>query len=218
MGRNRQADGRTHTFFRNEVNHDFPGPACRVGSRSETHPRKCNSTRGCGESHLRLIHPARPSSYGFISDSTVKEQEGTRARSRGAIRPSFASAPLKRQRVQETPGARCTRGLACSVENTRVSHHRFTGTPGVSCAMVLTVSFVLSLVTGLCCHHHRAENSARLERQRRGVRTTRLRRPPTKSFVACQRHARPDGVHRIPHPTSVTIAKRPSWRARDSAR
>src|SRR3984957_6642696 len=36
-----------------------------------------------------------------------------------------------------------------SVESTRVSHHRFTGTPGISCAMVLTVSFVLSPVTGL---------------------------------------------------------------------
>jgi hypothetical protein len=31
-------------------------------------------------------------------------------------------------RARGMPGARCTRGLACSVENTRVSHHRFTGT------------------------------------------------------------------------------------------
>jgi hypothetical protein len=33
------------------------------------------------------------------------------------------------------------------------SHHRFAGTPGLPCAMVLTVSFALSLVTGLSCHH-----------------------------------------------------------------
>jgi hypothetical protein len=39
------------------------------------------------------------------------------------------------------------------IKNTRVSHHRFTGSPGTPCAMVLTVSFALSLVTGLCCHH-----------------------------------------------------------------
>jgi hypothetical protein len=39
------------------------------------------------------------------------------------------------------------------MENTRVSHHRFTGKSGPPCAMVLTVSFVLSLVTGLSCHH-----------------------------------------------------------------
>ena len=29
------------------------------------------------------------------------------------------------------PGARCTRSLACSVKNTRVSHHGRTGTPGI---------------------------------------------------------------------------------------
>jgi len=63
----------------------------------------------------------------------------------------FLRAP-KKQRAQGKPGARCTRSRACSVESTRVSHHRFTGTPGLPCAMVLTVSFVLSRVTGLCCH------------------------------------------------------------------
>jgi len=31
----------------------------------------------------------------------------------------------------------------------------FAGTTGLPCAMVLTVSSGLSLVTGLCCHHHR---------------------------------------------------------------
>src|ERR1700730_5087262 len=41
---------------------------------------------------------------------------------------------------------------AQSVESTRVSHHRFTGTPGLPCAMVLAVSFALSPVTGLVCH------------------------------------------------------------------
>jgi hypothetical protein len=32
------------------------------------------------------------------------------------------------------------------------SHHRFAGTSGLPCAMVLTVSFALSSVTGLSCH------------------------------------------------------------------
>jgi hypothetical protein len=32
------------------------------------------------------------------------------------------------------------------------SHHGHTGSPGIPCAMVLTVSFVLSPVTGLVCH------------------------------------------------------------------
>jgi hypothetical protein len=49
--------------------------------------------------------------------------------------------------------------------------------------MVLTVSFVLSPVIGLCCHRHLAVTTARFERQRRGVRTTRLRRPQRALFV-----------------------------------
>jgi hypothetical protein len=88
--------------------------------------------------------------------------------SRGALRPGYAASispeggrsDLKRGagdprvRAPGMPGARCTRSLVCKMKNTRVSHHRFTGTPGIPCAMVLTVSFELSLVTGLSCHHH----------------------------------------------------------------
>jgi hypothetical protein len=52
--------------------------------------------------------------------------------------------------------------------STRVSHNRFTGTPGISCAMVLTAYFALSPVTGpvtgLCCHRHRRD--AKHHRQR----------------------------------------------------
>jgi hypothetical protein len=54
------------------------------------------------------------------------------------------------------PGAQCTRSRACSVESTRVSHHRSTGNhPAFPHAMVLTVSSVLSPVIGLSCHRHR---------------------------------------------------------------
>src|SRR6202000_6897 len=52
------------------------------------------------------------------------------------------------------PGAQRTRSLVCKMENTRVSHHRYAETSGIPRAMVLTVSFALSLVTGLFCHHH----------------------------------------------------------------
>ena len=52
------------------------------------------------------------------------------------------------------PGARCTRSRAWGVESTRVSHHGRTGiTRHSRTRMVLTVSFVISLVTGLSCHH-----------------------------------------------------------------
>src|SRR6202163_2202427 len=64
---------------------------------------------------------------------------------------------LENQRAQGKPGARCTRSLVCSVLVAHeCSHYRFTGTPGLPCAMGLTVSFVLSPVTGLVCHRHLA--------------------------------------------------------------
>ncbi len=53
----------------------------------------------------------------------------------------------RESRVPVAPAAACA-----SVESTRVSHYRFTGTPGLPCAMVLTVSSGLSPVTGLVCH------------------------------------------------------------------
>ena len=52
------------------------------------------------------------------------------------------------------PGARCTRSLVCIGRKHTSIHHRYPGTPGIPCAMVLTVSFVLSPVTGLVCHRH----------------------------------------------------------------
>jgi hypothetical protein len=64
-------------------------------------------------------------------------------------------SPLK-TRAQGTPGAGCTRSLACkNKKHTSVVTTGSSGSPGIPCAMVLTVSFVLSLVTGLCCHHRR---------------------------------------------------------------
>src|SRR4030088_3709496 len=53
------------------------------------------------------------------------------------------------------PDAQCTRSLACKVESTRVSPHRYSRIhPAFPHAMVLTVSFVLSPVIGLSCHRH----------------------------------------------------------------
>jgi hypothetical protein len=84
-------------------------------------------------------------------------------RSRGAIRPRFARTARPKQRAQGMPGARCARSRACRVENTRVSHHGHTGSPGIPRAMVLTVSFALSPVTGLCCHRHQRKKSRQLD-------------------------------------------------------
>src|ERR1700692_4750552 len=76
--------------------------------------------------------------------------------------------------------------------------------PAFPHAMVLTVSFALSPVIGLCCHRRLADTSARLERQRRGVRTTRLRRPQE----ALSSKAPPAST--ASRPAFVTIASRPS--------
>jgi hypothetical protein len=83
--------------------------------------------------------------------------------SRDALAPELCMfLRLEKQRAQGKPGARCTRSRACRVVSTRVSHHRFTGTPGLPCAMVLTVYFALSLVTGLSCHHRSQETCKQL--------------------------------------------------------
>jgi hypothetical protein len=79
--------------------------------------------------------------------------------------------------------------------------------------MVLTVSFVLSLVTGLFCHHH--------SQDARGVFTNLApasgRQNHTTSPSACTVSRLPTRrVHRIPLPTFVTTAKRPSYRERDA--
>ena len=60
-------------------------------------------------------------------------------------------APL---RAWGMPGTRCTRSLVCIGRKHTSIHHRYPGTPGIPCAMVLTAYVVLSPVTGLFCHRH----------------------------------------------------------------
>jgi hypothetical protein len=51
------------------------------------------------------------------------------------------------------PGARRARSLACKIKkHTSIVTTVTPGSPGIPRAMVLTVSFVLSPVTGLVCH------------------------------------------------------------------
>jgi hypothetical protein len=63
------------------------------------------------------------------------------------------------------PGARCTRSLAWEkIEPHERSHrevHRIH--PAFPHAMVLTVSFALYPVIGLCCHRHRRDTSRQLD-------------------------------------------------------
>src|SRR4051794_26096468 len=84
------------------------------------------------------------------------------------------------------------------------SHHGHTGTPGIPRAMVLTVSFVLFPVTGLCCHRRQQVTTCQLDAS--------IGASEPHDFavrLTCCSSAAPS-VHRIPCPTFVTIAKRPS--------
>jgi hypothetical protein len=89
-------------------------------------------------------------------------QARLRAPRRGS-RPSFFKT-FRPERAWGMPGAQCARSRAWCVENTRVSHHGRTGiTRHSRTRMVLTVSFVLSPVTGLVCHRRRRSCLHRLD-------------------------------------------------------
>ena len=89
-------------------------------------------------------------------------------------------------------------------KNTRVSHHGHAGTPGTPRAMVLTVSFALSRVTGLGCHPRRRNRFHQLDASvgASGPHDFAVRKPGAfvnallASTASC--------------PASVTISSRPS--------
>jgi hypothetical protein len=124
------------------------------------------------------------------------------------MRPSFAKLPPPiKQRAQGRPGARCTRGLMCKMH--KANAHEHTGSAETlrpSPRNGFTAYFVLSSVTGLSCHRRPQEALASWKLDTSvgvsgphdfAVRNSRAR------LARCR-------VHRIPHPTFVTIAKRPS--------
>ena len=131
------------------------------------------------------------------------------------MHPDFANDdPLLN--VEGAGNAGCaarTHGLVCEMKKhtskftTGTSHQ-----PTFPARMVLTVSFVLSPAIGLfvtvtgAMRKHRRQFDASVEASRPHDFAVR---------VSCVRlaHAR---VHRIPRPTFVTIAKRPSFRGRDA--
>jgi hypothetical protein len=150
----------------------------------------------------------------------------TPSHSRRMIRASFAITSRPHiKRAQGKPGARCTRSLACELKkHTSIVTTGSPVSPGLPCAMVLTVSFALSPVTGLFCHrrqwsclrqldasigasgpHDFAVRARLRQRPRRALPVwaasppKRQRRQKTAPLVS--RRCR---VHCIPHPTFVT--------------
>jgi hypothetical protein len=84
--------------------------------------------------------------------------------------------------------------------------------PGLPCAMVLTASFVLSPAIGLSCHR-RKRNAQALSPldasvEASGPHDFAVRKSAVRPRKDCARRL---SVHRIPSPTFVTIASRPSF-------
>jgi hypothetical protein len=101
------------------------------------------------------------------------------------------------------PGARCARSRACSVVNTRVSHHGHTGTTRHSPRNGFNDCFVLSPVTGLFCHRHQRNCFRQLDTS---VGASGPHDFTVRLNTARLRRIR---VHRT-RPAAVTIACRPS--------
>ena len=119
------------------------------------------------------------------------------------VRVLQSAHPRISKRAQGRPGALRTHGPRATKKHAAEPQVR-AGTTGLPCAMVLTAYYrALPGETGLCCHR-RFASSRKTSHLHRGARTTRLRRP--RHVVRQTTHR----VHRIPLPTSVTIAKRPS--------
>ena len=108
-----------------------------------------------GRSSIPETPVLEPRSRGVLDapPSRGMTAEGRRdsAVSRHEMSELFKRTTLEIKRAQGMPDARCTGGRVCSKKHTR-SNHRYTASAGIPCAMVLTVSFVLSSVTMLGCH------------------------------------------------------------------
>jgi hypothetical protein len=156
-----------------------------------------------------------------FSDSIVKqlgERTTSRSRSADRTRGLSRSCPSKARRAQGMPGAGCTHGPRAIKKHAAVTTGS-AGTSGIPCAVVLTVSFVLSPVTRLCCHRHRRD--AKHHRQL----SASLGAPGPHDFsvrvsvvrlraIRALRHYR---VHRISASRVVTIARTPlsvRWNAK----
>jgi hypothetical protein len=98
------------------------------------------------------------------------------------------------------------------VKNTRVSHHRFTGNAQHSLRDGFNGYFALSPVTGLFCHR-RARGFLLENLTPASGRQDHTTSPSASAPLVLRRQ----NVHRIPLPTFVTTAKRPSLSRRDAA-
>jgi hypothetical protein len=124
--------------------------------------------------------------------------------SRHGIAPELFCEPPSKIRGRRECRERVAPAAACATKSTRVSNHRYAAICRHSLRNGFTAYIVLSLVTGLFCHHHSRDNPATLAPASGRQDHTPS---PSASVSLASRHR---CVHRIPLPTSVTTAKRPS--------
>jgi hypothetical protein len=139
--------------------------------------------------------------------SKSQAQQNAVSRRDGA-RGLYEHTPSKGCRESRVPEH--TRSLACEIKkHTSKYTTGLPETPGLPCAMVLTVSFVLSLVSRALL----PPSSARCESIVANLTPASGRQDHTTSpSASAPLVLRRRRVHRIPHPTFVTIAIRPSIR------
>jgi hypothetical protein len=98
-----------------------------------------------------------------ISDLKIFQTEmDAPPHSRGALRPSFATFMSLHKEGAGNAGclSQHPRPHVQIKKAHEPSHHRYNQITGIPCAMVLTVSFALSPVIGLCCHRRRHDAKA----------------------------------------------------------
>ena len=124
---------------------------------------------------------------------------------------SFASKNRGRRecRAPDAPAASCAK-----VESTRVSHHGHAGSPGIPRAMVLTVSFALSPVTGLVCHRRPQETCKKLASRELDA-SVGASGPHDFAVRKISAFVNAPPASTASRLTSVTIAKRPLCAGRD---
>ena len=141
------------------------------------------------------------SSQGLLA-MTLKRQDSAFSR-RNASEVCMNSSSLGNQRAQETPGAQCTRSLACSYETKHTSVVT-TGSPdhpGVSCTMVLRLP---------SCSPRRTKPASHRRHRHWVSRTTRLLRPQQ-----CRSSCSTAASHRIPPRVRDDRASAPLWNGTD---
>src|SRR5579871_785644 len=132
--------------------------------------------------------------------------------SRGAFSPGSCQKqrPQKREGAGKAGATNAPAALRASVESTQASQHRYAERAGLPCAMVLRLIARSPRGAGLFAPVTR-RSSCKLDPGIGGS--------GPHAFAVRPCTARPAGqsVHRIPHSTFVTIAKRPSQRRRDGS-